>query len=234
MRFGASGWVAPGPPRRESRTPSDSEGTPCGARSPPRAHDTAFHLTENVLPEAPYRRLTLSFPVQLRSFVLARDSALLSQVLRYSSAPCSPSSAGQPGKVTFSVSVAITPSRRKIARALVDRARRGTHESLGAPAGGLVGCLALPGGRSCPGAQPSRPKTGHSRPPRRRGTSEAPLIASDLPSARRYGRANREGEPNRPGGGHEGKNAMAMCCCGPARHGLRHGAATGGHRRLRP
>jgi hypothetical protein len=35
---------------------------------------------------APYRQWTLSFPVQLR-FMLARDSALLSQVLGYSSAP---------------------------------------------------------------------------------------------------------------------------------------------------
>jgi len=49
----------------------------CNAR---RAHDTAIHLVENVLPVAPYRQWTLSFPMRLR-FLLARDSALLSEVL---------------------------------------------------------------------------------------------------------------------------------------------------------
>jgi hypothetical protein len=49
----------------------------CNAR---RAHDTAIHLTRDVLPTAPYRQWTLSFPIQ-RRFLLARDSALLSQVL---------------------------------------------------------------------------------------------------------------------------------------------------------
>jgi hypothetical protein len=64
----------------------------CNAR---RAHDTAIHLMEGVLPEAPYRQWTLSFPVQLR-FVLARDSALLSEVLGYSSGASSPFCAGRP------------------------------------------------------------------------------------------------------------------------------------------
>jgi len=49
----------------------------CNAR---RAHDTAIHLVEEVLPVAPYRQWTLSFPMRLR-FLLARDSALLSEVL---------------------------------------------------------------------------------------------------------------------------------------------------------
>ena len=49
----------------------------CNAR---RAHDTAIHLVENVLPKAFYRQWTLSFPIQLR-FLLARDSAVLSEVL---------------------------------------------------------------------------------------------------------------------------------------------------------
>ena len=49
----------------------------CNAR---RAHDTAIHVTERVLPRTPHRQWTLSFPIQLR-FLLARDSALLSEVL---------------------------------------------------------------------------------------------------------------------------------------------------------
>jgi hypothetical protein len=49
----------------------------CNAR---RAHDTAIHLVERVLPRAPYRQWTLSLPVALR-FCLARDTRLLSEVL---------------------------------------------------------------------------------------------------------------------------------------------------------
>jgi hypothetical protein len=49
----------------------------CNAR---RAHDTALHLVERVLPRAPYRQWTLSFPVKLR-FCLTRDSRLLSEAL---------------------------------------------------------------------------------------------------------------------------------------------------------
>lgn len=49
----------------------------CNAR---RAHDTAIHVTERVLPRTPHRQWTLSFPIQLR-YLLARDSALLSEVL---------------------------------------------------------------------------------------------------------------------------------------------------------
>ena len=49
----------------------------CNAR---RAHDTALHLVERVLPRAPYRQWTLSFPVPLR-FCLARDARLLSEAL---------------------------------------------------------------------------------------------------------------------------------------------------------
>jgi hypothetical protein len=43
----------------------------CNAR---RAQDTAIHLTERVLPQAPYRQWTLSLPMQLR-FLLAREYA---------------------------------------------------------------------------------------------------------------------------------------------------------------
>lgn len=49
----------------------------CNAR---RAHDTAIHVTHRVLPRTPHRQWTLSFPIQLR-YLLARDSALLSEVL---------------------------------------------------------------------------------------------------------------------------------------------------------
>ena len=49
----------------------------CNAR---RAHDTAIHVADAVLPRTAYRQWTLSFPIQLR-YLLARDSALLSEVL---------------------------------------------------------------------------------------------------------------------------------------------------------
>ncbi|HUM10293.1 MAG TPA: transposase zinc-binding domain-containing protein [Myxococcaceae bacterium] len=49
----------------------------CNAR---RAHDSAIHLVERVLPRAPYRQWTLSFPMPVR-FCLARDARLLSEVL---------------------------------------------------------------------------------------------------------------------------------------------------------
>jgi hypothetical protein len=49
----------------------------CNAR---RAHDTAIHLVERVLPRAPYRQWTLSLPMPVR-FCLARDAQLLSEVL---------------------------------------------------------------------------------------------------------------------------------------------------------
>jgi hypothetical protein len=49
----------------------------CNAR---RAHDTAIHLVERVLPRAPYRQWTLSLPMPVR-FYLATDAGLLSEVL---------------------------------------------------------------------------------------------------------------------------------------------------------
>ncbi len=49
----------------------------CNAR---RAHDTAIHLVEQVLPRAAYRQWTLSLPIPVR-FCLARDARLLSEVL---------------------------------------------------------------------------------------------------------------------------------------------------------
>ncbi len=49
----------------------------CNAR---RAQDTAIHLTERVLPQAPYRQWTLSVPMEVR-LLLARDARLLSEVL---------------------------------------------------------------------------------------------------------------------------------------------------------
>jgi hypothetical protein len=50
----------------------------CNAR---RAQDTAIHLTERGLPQAPYRQWTLSLPMQVR-FLLARDGRLLSTSTR--------------------------------------------------------------------------------------------------------------------------------------------------------
>jgi hypothetical protein len=55
----------------------------------------------------------------------------------------------------------------------INRARRGSV-TMAAISTAAQPCLALPGGRSCPGAQPSHPRTDHSRPPRLRGTSEIP------------------------------------------------------------
>ncbi len=49
----------------------------CNAR---RAHVTAAHLVERVLPHVPYRQWTLSFPHRVR-WVLLRDAGLLSEVL---------------------------------------------------------------------------------------------------------------------------------------------------------
>jgi hypothetical protein len=43
--------------------------------------DTAAHLCDRVLPHGPYRQWTLSLPRRIR-FMLARDGALLSAVLR--------------------------------------------------------------------------------------------------------------------------------------------------------
>lgn len=48
----------------------------CNAR---RAHDTAAHLVDNVLPVAPYRQWTLSFPKRIR-WHLARDVRLMGLV----------------------------------------------------------------------------------------------------------------------------------------------------------
>ncbi|WP_233262306.1 transposase [Vitiosangium sp. GDMCC 1.1324] len=49
----------------------------CNAR---RAHVTAAHLVEQVLPQVPYRQWTLSFPHRVR-WVLLKDAGLLSEVL---------------------------------------------------------------------------------------------------------------------------------------------------------
>ena len=49
----------------------------CNAR---RAHDTAIHLVERVLPHVPFRQWTLSFPKRIR-WHLARDVGLCSDVL---------------------------------------------------------------------------------------------------------------------------------------------------------
>jgi hypothetical protein len=65
----------------------------CNAR---RAHDTAIHLVERVLPRTPYRQWTLSLPMPVR-FALARDARLLSLVLGSSSVRSLPSSAGRRG-----------------------------------------------------------------------------------------------------------------------------------------
>ncbi|WP_349257906.1 transposase zinc-binding domain-containing protein [Archangium sp.] len=49
----------------------------CGAK---RAHVTAMHLVEQVLPHVPFRQWTLSFPHRVR-WVLLKDVGLLSDVL---------------------------------------------------------------------------------------------------------------------------------------------------------
>jgi hypothetical protein len=52
----------------------------CPSCNAKRAHQTAAHLVERVLPHVPYRQWTLSFPFRLR-LALARDAQLLSDVL---------------------------------------------------------------------------------------------------------------------------------------------------------
>ena len=52
----------------------------CPSCNAKRAHVTAAHLVEEVLPRVPWRQWTLSFPVRLR-WMLARDAQLLSEVL---------------------------------------------------------------------------------------------------------------------------------------------------------
>jgi hypothetical protein len=52
----------------------------CPSCNAMRAHLTAAHLVDNVLPVAPYRQWTFSFPWKLR-WALARDERLLSSVL---------------------------------------------------------------------------------------------------------------------------------------------------------
>jgi hypothetical protein len=52
----------------------------CPSCNAKRAHLTAAHLVDNVLPVVPYRQWTFSFPWRLR-WALARDDKLLSSVL---------------------------------------------------------------------------------------------------------------------------------------------------------
>ena len=52
----------------------------CPSCNAKRAHGTAAHLVERVLPHVPYRQWTLSFPFRLR-LALARDAGLLSDAL---------------------------------------------------------------------------------------------------------------------------------------------------------
>jgi transposase-like zinc-binding protein len=52
----------------------------CPSCSAKRAHVTAVHLVERVLPHVPYRQWTLSFPHRVR-WVLLKDVGLLSDVL---------------------------------------------------------------------------------------------------------------------------------------------------------
>ena len=60
-----------------SRAKAEASVPPCNAK---RAHLTAAHLVDNVLPQVPYRQWTFSFPWKLR-LALARDDKLLSSVL---------------------------------------------------------------------------------------------------------------------------------------------------------
>ncbi|RKI53685.1 hypothetical protein D7X55_31000 [Corallococcus sp. AB049A] len=52
----------------------------CPSCNAKRAHVTAAHLVEGVLPRVPYRQWTLSFPHRVR-WVLLKDVGLLSDVL---------------------------------------------------------------------------------------------------------------------------------------------------------
>ena len=52
----------------------------CPSCNAKRAHVTAMHLVEQVLPHVPYRQWTLSFPHRVR-WVLLKDVGLLSDVL---------------------------------------------------------------------------------------------------------------------------------------------------------
>ncbi|MFP2924298.1 transposase zinc-binding domain-containing protein, partial [Pyxidicoccus sp. 3LG] len=52
----------------------------CPSCNAKRAHVTAVHLVERVLPHVPYRQWTLSFPHRVR-WALLKDSGLLSDVL---------------------------------------------------------------------------------------------------------------------------------------------------------
>jgi hypothetical protein len=52
----------------------------CPSCNAKRAHVTAVHLVERVLPHVPYRQWTLSFPHRVR-WVLLKDAGLLSDVL---------------------------------------------------------------------------------------------------------------------------------------------------------
>jgi hypothetical protein len=52
----------------------------CPSCNAKRAHVTAVHLVEQVLPHVPYRQWTLSFPHRVR-WVLLKDVGLLSDVL---------------------------------------------------------------------------------------------------------------------------------------------------------
>ena len=52
----------------------------CPSCNAKRAHVTAVHLVERVLPHVPYRQWTLSFPHRVR-WVLLKDVGLLSDVL---------------------------------------------------------------------------------------------------------------------------------------------------------
>jgi hypothetical protein len=52
----------------------------CPSCNAKRAHVTAAHLVEPVLPHVPYRQWTLSFPHRVR-WVLLKDAGLLSDIL---------------------------------------------------------------------------------------------------------------------------------------------------------
>ena len=60
----------------------------CPSCNAKRAHVTAVHLVERVLPHVPYRQWTLSFPQRVR-WVLLKDVGLLSLVQGFASIPFS-------------------------------------------------------------------------------------------------------------------------------------------------
>jgi hypothetical protein len=66
----------------ESLVPFSCKSRLCPSCSARRAHETAVHLVESVLPHVPYRQWTVSFPYDMR-WRLVKEKGLLGEVLRH-------------------------------------------------------------------------------------------------------------------------------------------------------